>query len=105
MSRRRAPAWWLTSTSAPRTRARSRRLRRTATRLGSQRRRLGDTDAGHARPVERHPHDDIGLRPQLVQRPTAVVADAEVDLADGVGTVGGRHVEEQTELDAVAVDE
>ena len=65
--------------------------------------RGGSACGGHA--LEGGPQHVDGLGPQLVQRPVAVDALAEVDLGQAVGPELLRHVDQQAELDAVAAGE
>src|SRR5436190_5347388 len=50
-------------------------------------------------------HDRHGLRGELVERPVAMRARAEVGLGDDVGAEACRDVDEQRDVDAVALDE
>ena len=65
--------------------------------------RRGSVDGADA--LEGGPQDVDGLGPQLVERPVAVDALAEVDLGQAVGPELLRHVDQQPELDPVAVGE
>ena len=57
------------------------------------------------RALEGHPQDVGGLRAQLGERPVAVGPHAEIDLGDGGGSVMGGHVDQERQLDRVAVGE
>ena len=59
-------------------------------------------DAGPAQRGEQHRH---GLGRELVERPVAVLADAEVGLGERVDAVTLGEVDQQADLDAPALDE
>src|SRR5947208_2592698 len=59
----------------------------------------------YAGPLQRGEQDDGRHRAEIVERPVAVHPHAEVDLRDRVDTAGAAHVDEQAEVDAVALDE
>ena len=60
---------------------------------------------GHPRPAQGDPQHRRRLVAQLVEAAVAVGAGAEVDLGDGAGPEPGGHVDEQAQVDAVALHE
>ncbi len=71
----------------------------------AQGRALGHETPDYAGAIEGDLEDGAGLGTEGIERPVAVAAKAEVDLGDRLRSETGGDVEDETEVDPVAVDE